>query len=176
MWKWIKRRLQNATGANDSLPSRLLALQSEAQRLTLELAELKQQWLELKRRFERQENMAEARACEALATVFEHFLHDAAASITQLTTQAHLIESEGRKVAANDVLAVAMRLIRLFEEMGLERKFVVNATAPFDPEWQEPLSAQTAFSSGQPVTVRFVAISYRGKVLRKAKVEQTMGG
>ena len=171
MQNWIKHLFRHWTRGADGFRARVLALESEARRLSLELQEREKQWRELQSEAEQRTQLAEGRMREAVQTVVERFVSEAASAVAQLTTQAHLIEAQGQAVDSKDVLAVATRFVRLFEDLGLERQLAVGQTVPFDPELHEPLSAEIAIPRGQLAAVRFVAISYRGKILRKAKVE-----
>jgi molecular chaperone GrpE (heat shock protein) len=70
------------------------------------------------------------------------------------------------------VLTVARRLVRALEDNGLTVEGSVGERVPFDPDHHEPLSADVSLQAGQMVVVRFVGVAYRGKLLRKAGVEQ----
>ena len=103
----------------------------------------------------------------------ERLLADTATPVSQLLTQAHLLEEEGKPVQATDVLAVAKRLVRVLEDHGLTMEGKVGEIVLFNPDRHEPLGAATevAIAVGQPVTVRFVGTAYRGKLLCRAGVE-----
>jgi molecular chaperone GrpE (heat shock protein) len=150
----------------------VLALQREAQTLRLELEEKERSVTNLKRELERQRSGESTRVAEAVQVQMERLLTDAAAPVTQLVTQAHLLEVEGKPVQTKDVLAVARRLARVLEDEGLTLEGNVGATVPFDPNHHEPLGGDTALTSGQAIVVRFVGAAYRGKILRKAGVEK----
>ena len=100
----------------------------------------------------------------------DQLLTDTAAPVTQLLTQAHLLE-QGKPVQAKDVLLVAKRLIRTLEDNGLTIVSQVGETVFFDSNIHEPLSASTEISPGAEVVVRFAGVSYQGKVIRKSGVE-----
>jgi molecular chaperone GrpE (heat shock protein) len=119
---------------------------------------------------ERQRGGESARVAEAVQEQVERLLSDAAAPVTQLLTQAHLLEVEGKPVQAKDVLAVAKRLVRALEDNGLTLEGSVGETVPFDPNRHEPLSGDAALMPGEAVVVRFVGVSYQGRVIRKAGV------
>lgn len=149
---------------------RLLALERQIQNLRLELAERNQLVDKLKQELERQRTSESDRLTSAVQTQAEQLLTDAAAPVTQLLTQAHLLE-QGKPVQAKDVLVVAKRLIRALEDNGLSLTGSVGETVPFDSNLHDPLSASTSLTPGIPVVVKFVSVSYQGKVIRKAGVE-----
>lgn len=149
---------------------RSLALERQIQNLRLELAERNQLVDKLKQELERQRNSESDRITTAVQTQVEQLLTDAAAPVTQLLTQAHLLE-EGKPVQAKDVLVVAKRLICALEDNGLTLTGSVGETVSFDSNLHEPLSDRTSLTSGVPVVVKFTGVSYQGKVIRKAGVE-----
>jgi len=156
-----------------------LALKREAQSLRLEMEERERLVTSLKSELERERNGASARIAEAVRWRIEKLMADVAAPVTQLFTQAHLLEVEGKQVLAKDVLAVAKRLIRALEDEGLKLESNVGETAGYDPNRHEPLggqTAQTALTPGQPVVARFAGVSYRGRLIRKAGVEKIDAG
>jgi molecular chaperone GrpE (heat shock protein) len=87
-----------------------------------------------------------------------------------LLTQAHLLKVEGRPVQANDILAVATRLVRVLQDQGLAVEGGVGESVEFDPNRHEVLSAEEKISPGEAVIIRLVGVSYQGKLLRKAGV------
>lgn len=149
---------------------RLLALERQVQNLRLELAERNQLADKLKQELERQRKGESDRLANAVQTKVEQVLSDTAAPVTQLLTQTYLL-SEGKPVQAKDVLVVAKRLIRALEDNGLTLTGSVGETASFDSNLHEPLSASTSLTPEIPVVVKFVGVSYQGKVIRKAGVE-----
>lgn len=148
---------------------RSLAIERQIQNLRLELAERNQLVDKLKQELERQRTSENDRLTNAVQTQVEQLLSDAAAPVTQLLTQAYLLE-QGKPVQAKDVLAVAKRLIRSLEDSGLKIKGSVGETIPFDSNLHDPLSASTSLTPGVPVVVKFTGASYQGKVIRKAGV------
>jgi molecular chaperone GrpE (heat shock protein) len=145
--------------------------QNESQTLRLELVERDRQIAQLKSDIERQRREAESRQQTGLQAELTQLLTDLAAPLTQLRTQAHLLEAEGRPVAARDVLTVARRLTRSLEDYGLQLEDTVGAQTAFDPNLHEALSGASALQPGQAVIVRFSRVSLNGRVLRKAGVE-----
>jgi molecular chaperone GrpE (heat shock protein) len=180
MLKWLRRTLgQAAEGAPQAED---LALKREAQSLRLELEERERLVAGLKSELERQRNGESARIAEAVQSRIEKLMADVAAPVTQLFTQAHLIEVEGKPVQAKDVLAVAKRLVRALEDEGLKLEGSVGETASYDPNRHEPLGGQTAqttqttMTPGEPVVAHFAGVSYRGRLIRKAGVEKSDAG
>src|SRR5262249_35658369 len=141
----------------------------EVQSLHLELQERERLIAALKGDLERLRRGEGGRIEEAVRGHREQFLAEAAAPAAQLLTQAHLLEVEGKPVQARDVLALARRLIRLLGDGGLPAEAGAGGRAPSPPTRPEPLG-DWAPAPGQPVVVRFVGMTCRGKVLRKASV------
>ena len=149
---------------------KLLTLEREIQNLRLELTERDQSIDKLKQQLEQQRTSENNNIDSAVQNQIEQLLTDTAAPVTQLLTQAHLLE-QGKPVQAKDVLLVAKRLIRTLEDNGLTIVSQVGETVFFDSNIHEPLSASTEISPGAEVVVRFAGVSYQGKVIRKAGVE-----
>jgi molecular chaperone GrpE (heat shock protein) len=141
----------------------------ETQALPLELHERDRTIATLKADLERLRRGEGDRVNELVSARQQQLLADLAGPVAQLLTQGHLLEVEGRPVQARDVLAVARRLIRCLEDEGLAAQGRVGETVAFDPDRHEPLSGEVP-QGGQPVVVRIVGITHRGKVLRKAGV------
>jgi hypothetical protein len=168
---WLDRLLGRSNGAD---AEGLLALRREAQGLRLQLEERSRQLAALQKVRERQQAGEETRAAEAVQTKVERLLAEAAGPVTQLLTQAHLLEAEGKPVQARDVLAVARRLVRVLEEEGLTLDGRPGERAAFDPNRHAPLAGEVP-ASGAVVVVRFAGVGYQGCVLRKAGVEKEQG-
>lgn len=153
--------------ANGTPEERVLELERELQSLRLELAEQKRANEKLGFELERQRGGESARLAAAQV---EKLLAGAAAPVSQLLTQAHLLKVEGRPVQAGDILAVATRLVRALEDQGLKIEGSVGEKVEFDPNRHEVLSAEAEIRSGQAVIIRLVGVSYQGKLLRKTGV------
>ena len=166
MFNWIRSLFEKPKDAP------LMDLQREAQSLRLELQERDKLITDLKEELARQRSGASARVDESVQAQVEQLLADAAAPVSQLLTQVHLLETEEQPVQAKDVMAVAKRLVRVFEDNGLELAGNVGETVRFDPNHHEPLSTGTSPKQGERVVVRFVGVAYRGKLLRKAGIEK----
>jgi molecular chaperone GrpE (heat shock protein) len=168
---WLDRLMGRSDGTD---AEGRLALKREAQELRLRLEERSRQLAALQNERERQQAGEEARVAEAVQAKVERLLAEAAAPATQLLTQAHLLEAEGKPVQARDVLAVARRLVRVLEEEGLTLDGRPGERVAFDPNRHAPL-AGGAPAPGAAVVVRFAGAGYRGRVLRKAGVETEQG-
>ena len=145
--------------------------QNEIQSLRLELDEREKQVSQLKTELERQRREFEIRQQAGLQSGMTQLLTDLAAPLTQLRTQAHLVDVEHRTLSARDVLTVTRRLARSLEDYGLQLDDEIGAQAAFDPNLHEPLASAAALQAGQAVIVRFSRVSLNGKILRKAGVE-----
>ena len=166
MLNWLKQLFKNLSPDNE----KLLTREREIQNLRLELTERDQLIAQLKQQLEHERHSENNNISLAIHHQIEQLLTDTAAPVTQLLTQAHLLE-EGKPVQAKDVLLVAKRLIRALEDKGLTIVERVGETVSFDSNFHEPLSASTSISPETEVVVKFVGISYQGKVIRQAGIE-----
>jgi molecular chaperone GrpE (heat shock protein) len=166
MLNWLKQVFKTPSPDNE----KLLTLEREIQNLRLELTDRDQLIDKLKQQLEQQRTSENNNISSAVVNQIEQLLTDTAAPVTQLLTQAHLLE-QGKPVQAKDVLLVAKRLISTLEDNGLTIVSQVGETVSFDSNLHEPLSASTAISPGAEVVVRFAGVFYQGKVIRKAGVE-----
>lgn len=162
MWKWIADLFARRPAASS---------ENEVQALRLELAERDRLISQLKADLERQRREADTRGAASVQAQVEQVFTDAAAPAAQLLTQAYLLEAENRPVQARDVLAVAKRLIGALESSGLGFEGHPGERAKFDPDRHELLNSGSTLRPGQPATVRFAGVTFRGKLLRKAGVE-----
>jgi molecular chaperone GrpE (heat shock protein) len=169
---WLTRFLGHDDRPAD--PERLLTLQREVQELRLQLDERTRQLARLREEGERERAAAEGQLARAVQDKIESLLNEAAGPVAHLLTQAHLLETEGKPVQARDVLAVARRLVRVLEDEGLTAVGHVGERAAFDPDRHAPLGGEV-LARGQAVVVRFVGVSCRGRLLRKAGVEREQG-
>ena len=166
MFKWLKQVFKNPSLDNE----KTLTLEREIQNLRLELTERDQLIDKLKQQLEQQRTSENNNIDSAVQNQIEQLLTDTSAPVTQLLTQAHLLE-QGKPLQAKDVLIVAKRLIRTLEDNGLTVVNQVSETVSFDSNLHEPLSASTSITPGTEVVVRFTGVFYQGKVIRKAGVE-----
>lgn len=165
---WIKGLFRQQE--SNKIDEKLLTLERELQSLRLELTERDQLIDKLKQQLEKQRTSENNNIDSAVQNQIEQLLTDTAAPVTQLLTQAHLLE-EGKPVQAKDVLLVAKRFISTLEDNGLTIVGQVGETVSFDSNLHEPLSASTAINPDGEAVVRFAGVSYQGKVIRKAGVE-----
>ena len=166
MLNWLKQIFKKPSSDSEQI----LTLEREIQNLRLELTERNQLIDQLKQQLEQQRTSEKNNINSAVQNQIEQLLTDAAAPVTQLLTQTHLLE-QGKPVQAKDVLLVAERLIRTLEDNSLTVVGQVGKTVSFDSNLHEPLSANSEVSPGVKVVVRFAGVSYQGKVIRKAGVE-----
>jgi hypothetical protein len=167
VWEWLKSLfdLEPAEG-------RTKKLEGDIQSLRLELDERDRLVDTLKDMLDRQRGSSTAKVAESLQARMELLLSDAATPVTQLMTQAHLIEVESRPVQARDVIIVAKRLVHILEDQGMKLEGKVGETVSFDPDKHEPLSADLSPVKGEQVVVRFMGVSYQGQLLHKAGIEK----
>lgn len=171
MWKWIRRLLKRSQSSSQQNGERILALEREVKSLQMALQERDRMLERLKGDLEYQRDTTSSNVTEIVQTKLEHVFANAAAPVTQLLTQAHLLE-EGKPVQSKDVLTVAKRLVRTLKDNGLAIEGNIGEQVPFDPNRHEPLSANDSLSPEQPVIIRFVGVTYQGKLLRKAGVQK----
>jgi hypothetical protein len=168
--KWLKRLVGGkgeATGdATDSLQ-----LQRDMQSLRLELRERESRIDKLEQELQQARHSASERVDEVVESRIERFLAVAAGPASQLLTQAHLLQHENRPVEARDVLAVAQRLVKNLEELDMRLEGEVGEIVRFDPDRHTPLG-NAPLERGDEVAVRFVAVKYGDKIIRKAGVQK----
>ncbi len=121
---------------------------------------------------ERERKNSAARAAEAAGLQLARLMDALAAPVAQLGTQRHLLEVAGKPVQAQDILANAKRIVRALEDHGLSLEGTVGTVAAFDPDRHAALAGAASLRGGEPVVIRFPAVAYRGKVLRRAGVEK----
>ncbi|TYB45425.1 hypothetical protein [Actinomadura chibensis] len=101
--------------------------------------------------------------------------------LVQFMTQAHLHRTGAARVGVEDVLDVGTRLVRGLREIGVDAVGEPGAVEPFDPSRHDPLSddplsdAAGTGRAGRPVVVRVPGLACRGRVVRKAGVEEEGG-
>jgi molecular chaperone GrpE (heat shock protein) len=172
MLNWLRRAVGRSIDDPPQGADRLLILEREAQSLRLGLAERERAVASLRGELERQRNGQSAYIDEAVRARIERLMTCVAAPVAQLLTQAHLLEVEGRPVQAKDVLAVAKRLVRALEDEGLTSEGRVGESVSFDPNRHEPLGGDASIAPGKSGIIRFVGLTYRGELVRKAGVEE----
>jgi molecular chaperone GrpE (heat shock protein) len=147
-----------------------LSLERQLQEFRLLMQEREARLARLQADLERQREEEIPRLAEAVQQEREKWIREAAGPVSQLLTQAHLVEVENKPIQPRDLVAVARRLIRLLEEQGLELLGQVGEVTAFDANRHAPLAGDPP-AAGQPVRVRFVGVGIRGRVIRKAGVE-----
>ena len=171
MFSWLKKWLGLSQTSQPQSDEKFLYLEREIQNLRLELTERDQLIDKLKQQLEQQRNSENNNISSAVQNQIEQLLTDTAPPVSQILTQAHLLE-QGKPLQAKDVLLVAKRLIRTLEDNGLTIFSHVGETVSFDSNLHEPLSSSTSMTPGTEVVVRFAGVSYQGKVIRKTGVQQ----
>lgn len=153
-------------------PDDHLANQRVEQELRIELAARDARIQRLSQEVERLRERQESLLAESLTARLESLFGDMAGPASQVMTQADLLENQGKPVQAKDVLAVARRMVRALERHGLVLEGSIGQPVAFDPNRHTPISAETPLPAGTEVKVRFAGVSYQGKILHKAIVEE----
>jgi hypothetical protein len=169
-WRWLTRW---RAGRPEAGSERVLLLEARLQQLTLDAAErdrgLAQIRADLDR--ERAERRSDETARETAATMAEAL----SASVVQVLALAHLRQSGELEPGGDEVLAVALRMVRALERCGVRVVGAIGERVSFDPTRHDPLSADTVLGAGRPAVVRTVGLAYRDSVVRKAGVEAMEG-
>ena len=164
---------------NNSSPSSdredLLTLQSEIKALQLDLHDREKKIELLSQELERARLNQKDLLKENSTTVLEDLYTNLAPVIVQLVTQNYLVHQKNKAIQSRDILLITDRLIRTLEQNGLKLYGQPGQQSQFDPNLHIPLSTASSFQAGQTVIVRFVGISYQGKIIRKAGVETPEG-
>ena len=169
MLSWLKRIFSPSSALPTSEPT--LALQSELQTLRLELAERETAIANLKQELERQRQGETTRIEAARQTEIESLFEQLSSPLSQLLTQTHLVEQQGKTVQPQDILTVTQRLIRTLESTGLAIAVGVGETTPFDPNYHQPLNSNLTISPGTAIVAKMPGLAYQKKILKKALVE-----
>jgi len=170
MLSWLQQLFQSSPTPANQEPS--LTLNTELQTLSLELKERDQTIITLKQELDRQRQGEQNRLHQTRQQETQQLFNDIASPISQLLTQAHLLENEGKPVSPQDILTVAKRLIRSLEQKGLVIHGTPGETVSFDANYHQPLNSQQEITTGTPVTLRIVGIAYQQQILKKALVER----
>jgi molecular chaperone GrpE (heat shock protein) len=172
MWGWLTRLLGETEPDSPQDESRVLGLEREMQGLRLALEEKDQIIENLKSATDRQRQEEGDRVTGAVQVQMVRLMVNIANPLSQILTQAHLLEVEEKPIQAKDVLSVGKRLIRMLEEEGMSIEGSVGEVHPFDANFHEPLNADVSLTSGQSVKVKFAGIGYNNNTIRKAGVEK----
>lgn len=147
------------------------ALRGQVQSLRLEVAARDEQIARLSAEIERLRAQQDQLAGQRSAIQMEALMRELASPVSQLTTQADLLEQQGKPVQARDVLAIARRMIRALERSGLALAGAPGQQTEFDPAMHQPINEEVNPQPGQAVTIRFAGVSYGGTIILKAIVE-----
>jgi molecular chaperone GrpE (heat shock protein) len=151
--------------------SRRLAAESELQRLRLDLDLANQQLGQAQAELKRQGREEAGTLQDHLTAQVEELLAPLATPLTQLLTQHHLIEQEGKALATKDLLATSRRLWQGLAPAGIAALESIGAMVPFDPDHHQPLSQGAPIAPGETVRVRIPGLLLKGRVLKAAAVE-----
>ena len=178
MPNWLTRLF--STPAPQADPERLLVLEQELQSLRLERTESQLKITRLAQELERQQTGMSAQIDERLNTQTQKLLAELAAPAAQLLTQIYLdglaqaqpagAEQAGKAPRAQDVLAVARRMLRILQNYGLSPEEQPGEISAFDPDRHIPLNAEHTLQPGQAVKIQFCGFSYQGRLIHKAGV------
>jgi molecular chaperone GrpE (heat shock protein) len=166
------KQLQKLFSSPKSHPDEDLALQREIQSLRLSLAELEKRYQSLAQNTQQERSSASQFQQAMMEHEMETLFTDLAAPASQLHTQQYLMNVRGQAVESKDVLTVAHRLLQALQQRGMEWMGDPGEQSTFQSDMHTPLSAQSAISDGEPVTIRFSGVKFGGKILRKAGVEK----
>ncbi len=145
-----------------------LAMEREVQTLRLELEAAREQIVQLEAALNRQRTQGASRVSDAVSSIHEDLMKELAAPVSQLVTQAHLVD-EGKPLSARDVVNVTRRVVRTLTASGLLVEGQPGEAATFDGERHQPLGDFHP-QSGDPVVVRMPGVSLNGRRLHKASV------
>lgn len=169
MGNWLKNILSSAEDATP--PQDILALQNQLQTLKLELVERTQALEQIKADLQTMQNQQERLQQEKTNARLEALFRDTASAVSQILTQAYLLESQAKPVQSRDILQVARQLIRALEQHGLTLIAAPGEQSTYDPAYHTLLNTAHTLTVGQPVTIRLAGVAYQGKILIKASVE-----
>jgi molecular chaperone GrpE (heat shock protein) len=176
MKKWLSELFQSKPEPSNqpALPAaKILPIdQNELQTLRLDLEESHQQIDMLLQEVERLRLRQDELVTSQVSTRLESLFTDLSAPASQIITQASLLENKSRPVQARDILTVAKQMVRMLERNGMTFKGKPGDLLPFDPAVHAPVQAGQSIHPGQSVIVRFSGVSYQGKMIYKAIVEQ----
>jgi molecular chaperone GrpE (heat shock protein) len=164
---------------NDALQgadhAELLELQNKIKALQLDLRDRESKIELLSLELERVRLNQKDLLKENSATVLQDLFSSLAPVVIQLVTKNYLSNLQNKTIQSKDILLITERLIHTLEQNGLKLQGQPGQQVQFDPNLHIPLNAACSIQSGQPVIVRFVGVSYQGKIIRKAGVETTEG-
>jgi molecular chaperone GrpE (heat shock protein) len=169
---WLSRLFKSAPKDDESERSENAPLEAERQLqlLRLELQDAQAVIERLNSEIERLRRASQVASGEHTAARLRALYNDLAAPVTQLHTLQHLVEAQDKPVQSRDILAIVQRLLSHLQEHHLVLEGQIGQQTFYDPDRHHPLSAYQTPQPGQPVTIRFVGVSYQGEILQKAGV------
>ncbi len=147
-----------------------VATRTRIQKLELELRERDEALNAVKADLERERASESERLDERVRERLNKLMDDLSGPLQQLLTQNFLVEKQGNALEAKDVLAVARRLVRTFEQHGLSIEVEPGATVDFDPNTHETIGQPATLEPGQSAVVKLPSLAFNGRLLRKAGV------
>ncbi len=148
-----------------------LALQTRIRELEMEVQSLEQTIDRLHADNQRIQADGQDRAAAELNAHLEEFMQQAASPVSQLLTQAWLVDAQNKPLQAADVLTVSRRLVRVLENAGMQILHAAGESASYNANHHAPMNASVAMRDGQAVRIRFPGIAWQGRILLKAAVE-----
>ena len=150
----------------------LLELQNQLKTQQLELQEQQKQVILLRQELDRLRQNQKGLLKESSDILLEGLYSQLAPAIVQLITQDYLVMDQNKTIDAKEILKVDERLISSLVQNGLEVYEQPGQQVSFDPNSHSALSTANAPQPGQAVIIRFVGLSFHGKIIRKAGVEK----
>jgi molecular chaperone GrpE (heat shock protein) len=149
----------------------LLTLENELQSLRIDLEGREQHITSLQQEIERMRARQDQMQDDVTTSRLEALFSDLASPASQILTQAHLVEQQGKPVQAADVLAVARRFIRALERHGVNFEGQISEQVAYDPNRHTLMQQASATRPGEMVKIQFSGVVYRSKMIYKAIVE-----
>jgi hypothetical protein len=156
----------------DEARQRILDLERELQYIKLEQEETKSLLLATTHDLNLQNKQAAESKDREIRDRFKSLFQDLSGPIAQLLTQDHIQNVQGKTLNAKDVQAISNRLIQGLRNHGLEISEEVGSVVLFNETKHEPLTLDDTIEEGDQVIVRMCAVSFEGKVLRRAAVSK----
>jgi molecular chaperone GrpE (heat shock protein) len=156
----------------EKVRQRILDLERELQYIKLEHEETKSALLETAHDLNLQNKQAAESKEREIRDRFKTLFQDLAGPVAQLLTQDHIQNVQGKTLNAKDVQAISNRLIQGLRNHGLEISEEVGSVVLFNETKHEPLTLDDTIEEGDQVIVRMCAVSFEGKVLRRAAISK----
>lgn len=171
-----KNKSNNEQSKSANTDDVVSALERELQSLRLELETHEQRTNTAEHELALLQRQLDTSVELGIQAILDKLFQEVAGPIAQLSTLNDLCSVQGKPLQAKDILVVANRFVESLKEYGLDLQGTVSETVAFDPNVHEPLSLEEGIDQGEPVLVRMVGISYKGKVLRRAAVTRKPPG